>query len=97
MTSEERKRAPFTAPSLLFATLKSEVCSLAYSCAGSGSIVFGITGTCTSSRYGDVIRKTRMRGKASMNDEVAEAPRAEVAEEDADLPDAERREVTVSP
>ena len=38
-----------------------------YSCAGSGSIVSGFTGTCTSSRYGDVISVTRMRGKASMN------------------------------
>ena len=39
----------------------------AYSCAGSGSIVSGFTGTCTSSRYGDVSSVTRMRGKASMN------------------------------
>ncbi len=39
-----------------------------YSCAGSGSIVFAFTGTCTSSRYGDVMRTTRIRGKASMND-----------------------------
>ena len=38
----------------------------AYSCAGSGSIVSGSTGTCTSSRKGDVIMTTRIRGKALM-------------------------------
>ena len=38
-----------------------------YSCAGSGSIVSGFTGICTSSRYCDVISVTRMRGKAFMN------------------------------
>jgi hypothetical protein len=37
-----------------------------YSCAGSGSIVCGSTGIWTSSRYGDVIMKTRILGKASM-------------------------------
>ena len=39
-----------------------------YSCAGSGSIVRGSTGTCTSSRCGEVMSTTRMRGKASMNE-----------------------------
>lgn len=39
-----------------------------YSCAGSGSIVRGSTGTCTSSRAGVVIMNTRITGKASMND-----------------------------
>ena len=38
-----------------------------HSCAGSGSIVSGSTGTCTSSRCGDVIRSTRNFGNASMN------------------------------
>ena len=38
-----------------------------YSCAGSGSMVFGSTGTWISSRYLDVSMNTRMRGKAFMN------------------------------
>jgi four helix bundle protein len=41
--------------------------STVYSCAGSGSIVSGSHGTCTSSRNSEVIRKTRILGKASMN------------------------------
>ena len=32
----------------------------------SGSIVLGTTGTCTSSRYFEVIMNTRIFGKASM-------------------------------
>jgi hypothetical protein len=39
-----------------------------YSCAGNGSMVSGFTGIWTSSRNGDVMSVTRMRGKASMND-----------------------------
>ena len=39
---------------------------IAYSCAGSGSIVRASTGTCTSSRNGEVIMNTRIAGKASM-------------------------------
>ena len=46
-------------------TLSPIHCS--YSCAGNGSIVSGFTGTCTSSRYGDVMSVTRMRGNAFMN------------------------------
>ncbi len=37
-----------------------------YSCAGSGSMVFASTGTCTSSLNGVVIMNTRILGKASM-------------------------------
>lgn len=43
-------------------------CATHHSCAGSGSIVSGFTGTCTSSLCGEVMRVTRMRGNASMND-----------------------------
>ena len=39
-----------------------------YSCAGSGPMVFGFTGTCTSSRNGDVCSTILMRGNASMNE-----------------------------
>lgn len=39
---------------------------LDYSCAGSGSMVFASTGTCTSSLNGVVIMNTRITGKASM-------------------------------
>ena len=63
---KQEGRAPTRRPPLLFRTGFRPPRGT-YSCAGIGSIVRGSTGTCTSSRKGDVIMKTRIFGKASMN------------------------------
>ena len=52
-------------PTVVRFTRSGSACPL-YSCAGRGSIVSASTGICTSSRYSDVIMKTRILGKASM-------------------------------
>ncbi len=49
-----------------------------HSCAGSGSIVSGSTGTWTSSRYGDVITVTPHAREGIHELDVAQAPEAEV-------------------
>ena len=50
--------------------------ALRYSCAGSGSIVSGFTGTCTSSRYGDVISDHAHAREGIHEREVARSPTA---------------------
>ena len=58
---------PAAEPSVYSVRLRGKKAVPNYSCAGSGSIVSGFTGTCTSSRCGDVNSVTRIRGNAFMN------------------------------